>query len=69
MIVTELNGTQVYRLPAYVYPDPPSDDPNVTNERPVAPEPIGVEPPSPSARRRPRRKRSSRASPTRRSST
>jgi signal transduction histidine kinase len=41
MIVTELNGTQVYRLPAYVYPDTPTDDPS------VAPEPIGIEPPEP----------------------
>ena len=47
MIVTELNGTQVYRLPAYVYPEPPTGDPNVTNEAPVAPEPIGVEPSEP----------------------
>jgi signal transduction histidine kinase len=43
-IVVSLNGTQLYRLPAYVYPEPgPSDDPN------VAPQPIGTDPPQPSA--------------------
>ena len=41
MIVTELNGTQVYRLPAYVYPDTPTEDPNVPQE------PTGVEPAEP----------------------
>jgi len=44
MIVTELNGTQVYRLPAYIYPD---TSPNDLSDAPVAPEPTGVEPPEP----------------------
>ena len=41
MIVTELNGTQVYRLPGYIYPETPVDDPNVPQE------PTGVEPAEP----------------------
>src|SRR5262245_22631064 len=42
MVVTYLNGTELYRLPAYIYPEPgPTDDPN------VAPEPIGIDPPRP----------------------
>jgi len=44
MIVTELDGTQVYRLPAYIYPD---TSPNDLSDAPVAPEPTGVEPPEP----------------------
>jgi signal transduction histidine kinase len=43
-IVVNLNGTQLFRLPAYIYPEPgPSDDPN------VAPQPIGTDPLQPTA--------------------
>jgi signal transduction histidine kinase len=43
-IVLNLNGTQLFRLPAYIYPEPsPTDDPNVQQQ------PIGVEPSQPTA--------------------
>jgi signal transduction histidine kinase len=42
--VIHLNGTQLFRLPAYIYPDSsPTDDPN------VQPQPIGVDPSQPTA--------------------
>jgi signal transduction histidine kinase len=43
MIVVNLNGTNLYRLPVYVYPEEPPADPN------EAPQPIGVDPPQPTA--------------------
>ena len=43
MIVLTLNGTELYQLPTFIYPEEPQDDPN------IAPEPIGVEPPEPTA--------------------
>src|SRR4029079_6671202 len=43
-IVLHLNGTHVFWLPAYIYPEPsPTDDPNVQQQ------PIGVEPSQPTA--------------------
>ena len=46
MIVTQLNGVELIRLPQYIYPDvEPSPDPS-TGEYPIA-SPIGVEPQEP----------------------
>ena len=44
-IVVNLNGNQLYRLPAFIYPDepPPTDDPH------TSPQPTGVDPPQPTA--------------------
>jgi signal transduction histidine kinase len=43
MVVVVLNGTQLYRLPTYIYPEEPPANPD------EAPQPIGVDPPQPTA--------------------
>ena len=43
MVVVSLNGTQLYLLPTYIYPEEPPADPN------EAPKPIGVDPAQPTA--------------------
>jgi S1-C subfamily serine protease len=44
MIVVDLNGTELYRLPANVYAEPSTDPDQPTADPNVGPEPIGVDP-------------------------